>query len=127
MYTTTQPASTSRPQSYAPTPYSYTPTSSLSAKISLDEEVKLADTSGERDLLDSLAEIYSIIRTLDGLEKAYIKDAVTETEYTEMCAKLLKQYRSNLSDEGVQKEFGDLDMFGRRWEVGAPQILLAPL
>ncbi|KAF7511013.1 hypothetical protein GJ744_005559 [Endocarpon pusillum] len=121
MYTTSHPPTTSRPQSYAPTPYSYTPTSSLSAKISLDEEVKLADTSAERDLLDSLAEIYSIIRTLDGLEKAYIKDAVTETEYTEMCAKLLKQYKSILSDEGVEKEFGDLETFGRRWEIECPR------
>lgn len=108
---------TSRPLSYAPTPYSYTPTSSLSAKINLDEEVKLADSAVERDLLDSLAEIYSIIRTLDGLEKAYIKDAVTETEYTEMCAKLLKQYKSILSDETVSNEFVDLETFGRRWEV----------
>ncbi|ERF73396.1 hypothetical protein EPUS_08539 [Endocarpon pusillum Z07020] len=121
MYTSSHPPTASRPQSYAPTPYSYTPTSSLSAKISLDEEVKLADTSTERDLLDSLAEIYSIIRTLDGLEKAYIKDAVTETEYTEMCAKLLKQYKSILSDEGVEKEFGDLETFGRRWEIECPR------
>lgn len=110
---------TSRPLSYAPTPYSYAPTSSLSANISLDEEVKLADSAAERDLLDSLAEIYSIIRTLDGLEKAYIKDAVTETEYTEMCAKLLKQYKSILSDETVSNEFVDLDTFSRAWEVAA--------
>lgn len=114
----------SRPLSYAPTPYSYTPTSSLSAKISLDEEVKLADSSAERDLIDSLAEIYSIIRTLDGLEKAYIKDAVTETEYTEMCAKLLKQYKSILSDETVSTEFVDLDTFTRKWEVGARNPLV---
>jgi ESCRT-I complex subunit VPS28 len=110
---------TSRPLSYAPTPYSYAPTSSLSANISLDEEVKFADSAGERDLLDSLAEICSIIRTLDGLEKAYIKDAVTETEYTEMCAKLLKQYKSILSDETVSNEFVDLDTFSRTWEVAA--------
>lgn len=118
---------TSRPLSYAPTPYSYTPTSSLSAKISLDEEVKLADSSSERDLLDSLAEIFSIIRTLDGLEKAYIKDAVTETEYTEMCAKLLKQYRSILSDETVANEFVDLETFGRRWDVCIPTLVLVGL
>lgn len=110
---------TSRPLSYAPTPYSYTPTSTLSAKISLDEEVKLAETVAERDLVDSLAEIYSIVRTLDGLEKAYTKDAVTEAEYTEMCAKLLKQYRSILGDETVANEFVDLDTFGRRWEVSS--------
>jgi ESCRT-I complex subunit VPS28 len=108
---------TSRPLSYAPTPYSYTPTSALSAKINLDEEVKVADSAAERDLLDSLAEIYSIIRTLDGLEKAYIKDAVTETEYTEMCSKLLKQYKSILSHDTVSNEFVDLETFSRRWEV----------
>src|SRR5689334_12919654 len=101
----------SRPLSYAPTPYSYGPNTSLSARINLDEEVKLADSSTERDLIDSLAEIYSIIRTLDGLEKAYIKDALPETEYSDMCSKLLKQYRSILNDETVSREFVDLDTF----------------
>lgn len=114
------PQPTSRPLSYAPTPYSYH--GSLSARISLDEEVKLADSAGERDLIDSLAEIYGIIRTLDGLEKAYIKDAVTESEYTEMCSKLLKQYKSILSDETVSKEFQDLDTFSRKWSVRKPLI-----
>ena len=112
------PRSTSRPLSYAPTPYSYH--GSLSANISLDEEVKLAESASERDLIDSLAEIYSIIRTLDGLEKAYIKDAVTESEYTEMCTKLLKQYKSILSDETVSREFQDLDTFSRKWDVCEP-------
>lgn len=105
--------------SYAPTPYSYTPNTSLSAKINLDEEVKLADSTAERDLIDSLAEIYSIIRTLDGLEKAYMKDALPENEYSETCSKLLKQYRSILNDENVSKEFVDLDTFTRKWDVCA--------
>jgi ESCRT-I complex subunit VPS28 len=112
------PRPTSRPLSYAPTPYSYH--GSLAANISLDEEVKLAESASERDLIDSLAEIYSIIRTLDGLEKAYIKDAVTESEYTEMCSKLLKQYKSILSDETVSREFQDLDTFSRKWDVCEP-------
>src|SRR5438046_5948572 len=113
------PRPTSRPLSYAPTPYNYH--GSLSARINLDEEVKLAESAGERDLIDSLAEIYSIIRTLDGLEKAYIKDAVTEPEYTEICSKLLKQYKSILSDETVSREFQDLDTFSRKWNVCAPE------
>jgi ESCRT-I complex subunit VPS28 len=108
----------SRPLSYAPTPYGYAPNVSLSAKINLDEEVKLADSAAERDLIDSLAEIYSIIRTLDGLEKAYIKDALPESEYSDMCTKLLKQYKSILNDESVAREFVDLDTFSRNWDVG---------
>ncbi|KAJ5422883.1 Vacuolar protein sorting-associated VPS28 [Penicillium cf. griseofulvum] len=92
-----------RPLSYAPTPYSYTPNPARSATINLDEEVKLASSSTERDLYESLAEIYSIIVTLDGLEKAYIKDVVTEAEYTETCTRLLKQYKSSLGDETVSR------------------------
>jgi hypothetical protein len=79
------------------------------------QEVKLS--AKERDLYDSLAEIYSIIITLDGLEKAYIKDSVTEAEYTETCSRLLKQYSSNLSDEGVKREFVDLETFKKEWSV----------
>ncbi|KAF4301999.1 putative vacuolar protein sorting-associated protein [Botryosphaeria dothidea] len=106
---------------YAPTPYSYTPTSALSATINLDEEVKLSTTSAERDLYESLAEIYSIIVTLDALEKAYLKDSIHETEYTETCSRLLKQYKSNLANETVAKVFVDLDTFKREWDLDCPR------
>ena len=94
--------------------------------IDMNQEVKLAETAAERDLLDSLAEIYSIIRTLDGLEKAYIKDAITEQEYTEFCSKLLKQYKSILSDETVSREFVDLDSFARKWKVSPLSAFRVP-
>ena len=115
------PQASSRPLSYAPTPYGYTPNASLATTISLDEEVKLADSSAERDLIDSLAEIYSIIRTLDGLEKAYIKDALPEKEYSDICSKLLKQYKSILSDDSVSREFVALDSFCRKWHIESPR------
>lgn len=82
-----------------------------------NQEVKLSETVAERDLNDSLAEIYSIIITLDGLEKAYIKDSIPETEYTEICSRLLKQYKSNLSDDTVARSFVDLETFKRQWDV----------
>jgi len=66
--------------------------------------------------------------TLDGLEKAYIKDSITESEYTETCSRLLKQYKSNLSDESVSRAFVDLETFKREWDVcnreNSPWILL---
>lgn len=79
--------------------------------------MKLASSSAERDLHESLAEIYSIIVTLDGLEKAYIRDVVTESEYTETCTRLLKQYKSSLGDDIVAGEFVDLETFKRKWGV----------
>ena len=127
-------------QPYAPTPHSYVPNNSLSSTINLDEvlditffsisftegqryrantsqEVVLATSRAERDLQESLAEVFSIIITLDELEKAYLKDAIPEGEYTEICDRLLKQYRAILTDEGVKREFGDLERFKNRWDV----------
>jgi ESCRT-I complex subunit VPS28 len=101
-----------RQLAYAPTPY--IPRSALNATINLDEEAKLSTTNAERDLNDSLAEIYSIIVTL---EKAFLKDSINEGDYTETCSRLLKQYKSNLADETIARAFGDLDQFKREWDV----------
>lgn len=139
-------------QPYAPTPHSYVPNTTLSATINLDEacqwspwhlflqleascqypwantlfssqEVKLAETRAERDLQDSLAELFSIIVTLDELEKAFLKDAIPEADYTEICERSLKQYNSILTDETVSKAFGGLEQFKAEWDVRWPSSL----
>ncbi len=81
------------------------------------KEVKLSTSNAERDLWDSLAEIYSVIVTLDGIEKAYIKDCISEAEYAVACTRFLKQYRTILSDEAVLREFRNLESFTKRWNV----------
>ncbi|KAM7206692.1 VPS28 domain containing protein [Rhypophila sp. PSN 637] len=108
-------------QAYAPTPHSYVPNSTLSATINLDEEVKLAETRAERDLQESLAEIFSIIVTIDELEKAFFKDAIPEAEYTEICERSLKQYRSILADETVANAFVGLEEFKAQWDLEVPR------
>jgi ESCRT-I complex subunit VPS28 len=55
------------------------------------------------------------------LEKAYIKDAISESEYTDTCARLLKQYKSALSDDAANREFGDLETFKRTWGMECPR------
>ncbi|KAB8304499.1 hypothetical protein EYC80_003888 [Monilinia laxa] len=114
MYPNRQPA-------YAPTPHSYIPNTALAATINLDEEVKLAESRAERFLQDSLAEVFSIIITLDQLERAYLKDAVSESDYTETCDRLLKQYKAILADESVAKEFVDLETFKNEWDIEVPR------
>lgn len=86
--------------------------------------MKLADTRAERDLQDSLAEIFSIIITLDELEKAFLKDAIPEAEYTEICERSLKQYKSILADEAVARAFVGLEEFKAEWEV-SPNLFRA--
>ncbi|EON98301.1 putative vacuolar protein sorting-associated protein 28 protein [Phaeoacremonium minimum UCRPA7] len=87
----------------------------------LTTEVKLAESRAERDLQDSLAEIFSIIVTLDELEKAFLKDAIPEADYTEICERSLKQYKSILADETVAKAFGDLEEFKAEWDLEVPR------
>ncbi|KAK0657127.1 vacuolar protein sorting-associated [Cercophora newfieldiana] len=108
-------------QAYAPTPHSYVPNTTLSATINLDEEVKLADTRAERDLQESLAEIFSIIVTIDELEKAFLKDAIPEADYTEICERSLKQYKSLVADETVAKAFVGLEEFKTEWDLEVPR------
>ncbi|KAH8899273.1 ESCRT-1 complex, Vps28 subunit [Thozetella sp. PMI_491] len=108
-------------QAYAPTPHSYVPNSSLTATINLDEEVKLTDSRADRDLQDSLAEIFSIIVTIDELEKAFLKDAIPEADYTEICERSLKQYKSLLADETVARAFVGLEEFKAEWDLEVPR------
>ncbi|PMB71005.1 Vacuolar protein sorting-associated protein 28 [Beauveria bassiana] len=113
-------------QGYAPTPHSYVPNTALSASINLDEEVTLTSTRAERDLQDSLAELFSIIVTLDELEKAFIKDAVSEAEYTEICERSLRQYNALLADDTIAREFGGLEEFQAKWDAGMPSTITTP-
>lgn len=87
----------------------------------IQQEVKLADTRAERDLQDSLAEIFSILVTLDELEKAFLKDAIPEADYTEICERSLKQYKSILADETVMKAFVGIEEFKAEWDVSVGQ------
>ncbi|KAF8473503.1 VPS28 protein-domain-containing protein [Kalaharituber pfeilii] len=107
-------------QPYAPSPYSYTPNPSLSSQVSLDEEIKLSTTVQQRELNESLAEIFSIIVTLDFVEKAYVKDTITQEEYTITCSRLLGQYKTILKNPAVASAFVDLDTFKREYKIGYP-------
>lgn len=82
------------------------------------QEVKLADTPAEQDLLDSLGELFSIIVTIDNIEKLYLKDAISDAEYNEIVERNLKQYNTILQDEKVAKAFGSLEQFKNEWDVG---------
>jgi hypothetical protein len=54
---------------------------SVRAGMNLDEEVRLYTTSAEREKSENLATLYSIIVSLEYLERAYVRDSVTGKEY----------------------------------------------
>jgi ESCRT-I complex subunit VPS28 len=49
--------------------------------MNLDEEVRPYTTSAEREKTENLATLYSIIVSLEYLERAYVRDSVTGKEW----------------------------------------------
>ena len=48
--------------------------------MNLDEEVRLYHTSSEREKVENLATLYSIIVSVEYLERAYVRDSVAGKE-----------------------------------------------
>ena len=44
--------------------------------------------------LESHADLYSIIYTVEALEKAYVRDSVSADEYTDLCRRLIGQFKT---------------------------------
>ena len=47
----------------------------------LNREIKLSNSPKEREQYENLADLYSIFKTTEAIEKAYVRDAITEDEF----------------------------------------------
>ena len=71
---------------------------------------------------DNMADLYAVMNTLQCLEKAYIKDCVTATEYTAACSKLLVQFKAAFKQ--VQgDEFPTIETFIKRFKLDCPAAM----
>ncbi|XP_073419208.1 vacuolar protein sorting-associated protein 28 homolog [Dendrobates tinctorius] len=88
-------------------------------KPELYEEVKLYKNAREREKYDNMAELFAVVKTLQALEKAYIKDCVSPSEYTAACSRLLVQYKAAFKQvQGA--EVGSIDDFCRKYRLDCP-------
>eukprot|EP00127_Corallochytrium_limacisporum_P004960 Clim_evm34s195 gene=Clim_evmTU34s195 len=87
----------------------------------LQTEIKLHNSSYEREKYDNLADLYAILVALEHLERAYIKDSVTPDEYTPECKKLLAQYKTALNI--VKDEAGQIQEFAADYGASCPAAL----
>lgn len=77
----------------------------------------------ERELIETLSEIYSIIITIDQIEKLYLKDIISdESEYTTLINKLLAQYNTlianNERDPDFKARFGSsINDFAKKYNI----------
>ncbi|MBN3291656.1 MK15 kinase, partial [Polypterus senegalus] len=66
-----------------------------------------------------MAELFAVVKTLQALEKAYIKDCVTPNEYTGACSRLLVQYKAAFKQvQGC--DVGTIDDFCRKFRLDCP-------
>ena len=56
-------------------------------------EIDLYDSSKERKMYENMGDLYTIITATEHLERAYAQDAITQSEYTTECNKLLSQFK----------------------------------
>lgn len=77
------------------------------------EEVRLYDNARQREEIDNRANVYSLIQTIQALEKAYIKDAVIPNEYTKQCNILLDQF--NAAFKLIKEKFPDMESFSKKY------------
>ncbi len=87
----------------------------------LSEEVRLYESAQQREEFDNRANVYSLIQTIQALEKAYIKDAVSPQDYTKQCNVLLVQF--NAAFKLIKEKFNDVEEFSRKYLLHCPAAL----
>ena len=83
------------------------------------EEVRLHENARQREEIDNRANVYSLIQTIEALEKAYIKNAVTPHEYTTQCNLLLVQFNAAFK----LIKFPDVESFSKKYLLHCPAAL----
>jgi ESCRT-I complex subunit VPS28 len=66
----------------------------MMAEINPYEECRLYTTNAERERWESMATLFGIIVSLDALERAYVRESVSEAQYAPACTRLLAQYKT---------------------------------
>jgi len=83
------------------------------------EKIQLYQGPREREKYDNMADLYAIIKTVEHLEKAYVKDAISAEKYEPACNKLIAQYRTAC---GLVEM--NVDEFAAMYKLDCPAALL---
>lgn len=66
----------------------------MSLDINPYEEARLYTSNAERERWESMATLFSIIVSLDALERAYVRESISEAQYAPACTRLLSQFKT---------------------------------
>lgn len=94
--------------------------SSAGARLPAEEVVLWRDQK-ERESYENFAELYAIIKTTERLEKAYVKDIISATEYEPACLKLIAQFRTLRTT--LKDMVPDVERFCKAYSMDCPAAM----
>jgi len=97
--------------------------SSMSSSVSpskqpSQERIKLYDNRKDREKYENMAELYSLIVSVERLEKAYVKDSIKADEYTQACSKLIAKFKTIRPI--VSSDVPDIERFMKEYRLDCP-------
>ncbi|KAK9268109.1 hypothetical protein L1049_010549 [Liquidambar formosana] len=84
-------------------------------------EVKLWNDKREREMYENFAELYAIIKATDKLEKAYVRDIITSSEYELECQKLIAHFKTLSST--LKDTVPSIERFADTYKMDCPAAL----
>eukprot|EP01038_Epipyxis_sp_PR26KG_P006419 gene6419-8836_t len=86
-------------------------------------EIKLYDSTKERNILEQLADLYTIIRATEALEAAYSRDVIDTGDYTDSCKRLIGQFKTTEAALLSSKAIINVDSFIREYQLDCPRAI----
>lgn len=84
-------------------------------------EVKLWNDKREREMYESFADLYAIIKTTEKLEKAYVRDLVPSADYEAECLKLIAQFKT--LSTSLRDAVPSVERFAEAYKMDCPAAL----
>ncbi|CAK9194280.1 unnamed protein product [Sphagnum troendelagicum] len=84
-------------------------------------EVRLWSDKKEREMYDNFADLFAIVKTMEKLEKAYVRDVISAKEYESACTKLIAQFRTLKT--ALKDTVPDVERFMETYKMDCPAAL----
>ncbi|KAH7299445.1 hypothetical protein KP509_24G011900 [Ceratopteris richardii] len=83
--------------------------------------VSLWSNKREREMFDNYADLFAIIKTMEKLEKAYVRDIISPAEYEPACTKLIAQFKTLCTS--LKDTVPDVERFMITYKMDCPAAL----
>ncbi|CAA7046943.1 unnamed protein product [Microthlaspi erraticum] len=84
-------------------------------------EVKLWNDKREREMYENFSELFAIIKATEKLEKAYIRDLITPSEYESECQKLIVHFKTLSAT--LKETVPNIERFTDTYKMDCPAAL----